>query len=79
MRPYVLASGAARAPFGTLDYTEDSLPIPLHSSAPPKRIAERRAVGAFALSVAAVVVTSTVVGYAVARWVAPAVSTQIVM
>jgi hypothetical protein len=76
MRPYVLASGAVRAPFRTLDYTEEALPIPLHRSAPPSK--KRPALGAFALSVATVIAASACVAYSVTHWLAPAIATTLV-
>ena len=70
MRPYVLASGAARAQFRTLDYTEEALPIPL-SSPPAKSKTKLRVPGALAVSVATVLAASACVGYSFAHWVAP--------
>src|SRR5262249_9103380 len=87
MRPYVLASGAARAPFRTLDYSEEALPIPLRESTlpiplrrstRPTRPEKHLAVGALALSIGIVVAASACIGYSFAHWIAPAVAAQLV-
>jgi len=84
MRPYVLASGAARAPFRTLDYSEEALPIPLRESTLPiplrrsARPEKHLAVGALALSIGIVVAASACIGYSFAHWIAPAVAAQLV-